>query len=221
MGEYDIIWQQGGFQQAVEAIHTKYPDILWVSAGAGNAPVGGNVYWVDIYSQEAAYLCGVIAGLMTKTNVISAVGAFPYPNINIPLNAYRAGARSVNPDIKFIVSYTEAWVDPVKAKEAGFAQIASGSDFIFCERFGVFGACQEKKKYAFGNMADLYSLAPDVVVTSAILRWDPLINYVIDEWWNHVTTGKPYDAPKGCTAYSMKEGASDIAPYHGFEDKIP
>ncbi len=220
-GKYDIIWAHSAYSQAVASVCKKYPEILWVFAGGGNDPVGGNAYWIDTYMHEPAYLCGIIAGMMTESNVIGGVGAYPYPNITLPINAFRAGARSVNPDIKLKMSYTESWIDINKAQESALAQIASGADFIYAERFGPIEACKGKGKYAIGHLVDQNYLAPGTVVSSSLATWDPTINFIIDEWWNHVTQGVPYNAPMERIVYSMKQGGTDIAPFHSLEDKIP
>lgn len=220
-GRYDIIWAHSTYADAIENLRDKYPKILWVFAGSGNHGVGKNAYWVDCYVNEPAYLLGIIAGMMTKSNVLGAVGGYPYPNVNLPINAWLAGARSVNPDIKLKMSYIESWFDFPKAKEAAIAQIAAGADFIYAERYGPFVACQEKGKYAFGHFVDQHDMAPEVVVSSTISKWDPAIKFVINEWWNYKTLNTPYNAPMDRVVFSMKEGGGDIAPYHAFDAKIP
>ncbi|MEA1927140.1 MAG: BMP family ABC transporter substrate-binding protein, partial [Candidatus Auribacterota bacterium] len=166
-------------------------------------------------------LMGIMAGMMTKTNVIGAVAAYPYPQINLPINAYKAGAKSVNPDIKLKMTYIESWFDPPKAKQSALAQIASGADFVYAERFGPFEACKEKGIYGFGHWVDQNSMAPEVVLSSAVALWDPVMNKLVDIWWEHTTEGVPYDAPMEMIQYNMAEGASDIAPYHGLAVKVP
>ncbi len=220
-GKYDIIWAHSTYADAVEKLAPKYPEILWVFAGSGNKGLGGNAYWVDSFVHESAYLLGIIAGMMTETNTIGAVAAYPYPNVNSPVNAYLEGARSVNKATKIKMTYIDSWFDPPKAKEATLAQIAAGADFIYAERFGPFEACKEKGKYAFGHFVDQNSLAPDVVVSSTIALWDNDIKYIINAWWDHVTQGMPYNAPKERIYYLMADGGSDIAPYHSLGKKIP
>lgn len=220
-GKYDVIWAHSSFADAIENIASKYPEIIWVFVGAGNKGLGGNAYWMDEYIHESAYLLGIIAGMMTETNTIGAVAGYPFAPVNVPINGYLEGAKSVNPSIKMKMTYIESWFDPPKAKEAAMAQIASGADFIYAERFGPFEACNEKGAYAFGHFVDQNSLAPNVVISSTIVKWDNCIKYVITEWWNHVTKGVPYDAPKDQIYYLMKEGGCDIAPYHSLSSKIP
>ena len=220
-GKYDIIWAHSTYSDAVEILAPKYPEILMVFSGSGNKGLGGNAYWVDSFVHESAYLLGIIAGMMTETNTIGAVAAYPYPNVNSPVNAYLEGARSVNKATKIKMTYIDSWFDPPKAKEATLAQIAAGADFIYAERFGPFEAVKEKGKLAFGHFVDQNSLAPDIVVSSTIALWDRCIKYVIKDWYNHVTKGTPYNAPKERILFLMADGGADIAPYHSLGDKIP
>ncbi len=220
-GKYDIIWAHSSYSDAIEKLASKYPDTIWVFSGSGNTGLGGNAYWMYTFVHEPAYLLGVMAGLMTKTDTIGAVASYPYPDVTAPLNGYVAGAKSVNPNLKVKVTYIESWFDPPKAKEATLAQIAAGADFIYAERFGPFEACKEKGVMGFGHFVDQNSLSPNVVLSSTLSFWDNNIKYLIDEWWNHVTKGVPYNAPKEKVFYLMADGGGDIAPYHQLGDKVP
>ena len=99
---------------------------------------------------------------------------------------------------------------------AAMAQIESGVDLIFAERFGVFEAAREKKVLAFGNMVDQHALAPDVVVTGPVWNMIPTVEYCIE-----TVKAKQWKA-QDLRLYSMmgKQGAS-LAPFREFEGKLP
>ena len=107
-------------------------------------PQAPNYSVLDSWNQEGCYLMGIIAGRMTKTNKIGMVGGYPIPDVNRTFNAFIAGAKSVNPNAQFRVSYTSSWYDPPKEKEFALAQIDAGVDAIFAERAGVVAAALEK-----------------------------------------------------------------------------
>ncbi len=220
-GEYGIIWCQGQYPDAVESLHAEFPDICWVEAGSAYKPLGGNVYWVQMYVHEPAYLLGMLAGLMSKNKTIGAIAAYPFPNVNLPINGYMAGAKSVNPDVKVKMTYIDSWFDPAKAKESALAQIASGADVIYAERFGPFEACMDKQVYAFGHYVDQSPLAPDVVLGSTLALWDPAIEYIVNVWWDHVADGKAYDGPMKEIVFSMAQGGSGIVISEKLADRIP
>ncbi len=220
-GKYDIIWSHSVYPKAVERLHNKFPDILWVMAGAGNKAYGGNTYWVEMNIQEPAYLMGMIAGKLTKTNTIGTVISYPYPNENMPANAFIDGAKSVNPKIKAKATYIDSWFDPPKAKEAALAQIAAGADQIYALSFGPFEACREKGIQAYGHYVDQQSMDPDTIVVSTMALWDPGVNFVINEWYQHKMGRKSFDGPMEPMIWFMNEGGADLAPLGAWEKKLP
>jgi len=210
-GKYQMILAHSAYSDAVAAVKDEFPDILFAFSGSGNDPVGGNGYWIDAWVHEPAYLAGIIAGSMTQTNTISAVAAFPFPNVNGPLNAFIEGAKSVNPDVKATVTYIESWFDPATAKEAASAQIAAGSDMVYMERPGPLEAVEATDNvYAFGHFSDQIAQDPQRILTSAVARWDPAVMTLIDAWWAHATKGTPYDAPMERIMFLMRDGGSDL-----------
>lgn len=211
-GENDMIIMHSTYSEAVAAIQDEYPDILFAYSGSGNEPTGKNGYWIDVYTHEPAYLAGIVAGMMTETNSIGAVAAFPVPNVNSPLNSWIEGAKSVNADVDAQVTYLESWFDPAKAREAAEAQVAAGADMLYAERFGPFEAAQANEGvYAFGHFSNQNAIAPDVVLASAEARWDPALASLIDAWYDHVANGTPYDAPMERIMFTMADGGADIS----------
>jgi basic membrane lipoprotein Med (substrate-binding protein (PBP1-ABC) superfamily) len=219
-GEADIIFANSSYADQVENLKDEFPDIMWVVNGSGNRALGGNAYLVYYHGHEPAYLMGLLAGSLTKSNVIGTVGLFPADDVNDQVNAYVAGARSVNSEVQAKVTFIESWYDPAKAREAANAQIAAGADFIY-QLGESFEACVEKKVICFGNYIDYNAIAPEVVMTSALVHWEPTIRYLVDEWHKHATTGAPYAAPTEAVWFSMAEGGSSLAPYHNHAAAIP
>jgi basic membrane protein A len=219
-GAYDIIWAHSSYSDQVKNIKDDFPDLPIVVSGSGNEGLGGNQYWIYKRVHESAYVLGILAGSMTKTNTIGAVGTFAADDINDALNAYFAGARSVNPEIKQKVAFIESWYDPGKASEMTAAQISTGVDVIFTLA-GNFKPCEEAKIVCFGNFADQSSYSPETVLSSTIANWDPEVSWIIGEWWNHETTGAAYNGNTDIVWHGMADGGTSIAPYHGLEDSVP
>jgi len=192
-----------------------YPDIAF-AFGSEFGPVEPNYSVFDNWIHEPAYLCGVIAGSMTKTDTLGVVAAIPINEVNRLVNAFIEGAKSVNPKVKTEITYIGSWFDPPKAKEAAQAQIEAGADLIYAERFGVFEAARENDVLAFGNMSDQNELAPNTVITSPV--WDvyPTMEYLIKS----VGAGT-YVAQDLKDWSMMAKGGAKLAPYHSFADKLP
>src|SRR5690606_9642681 len=132
------------------------------------------------------------------------------------VNAFIVGAKEVNPDARVLVSFINSWFDPAAAKEAALAQLDTGADVLFAERFGVIEAAQERGAYAFGNMSDQNSLAPDTVITGPVWHMEPLVRYVIDQVAKGAFTSQDL---KDFTM--MAKGGASLAPLHGFEQSLP
>ena len=213
-GTYEIIVGHSTYVDGVAANKADFPDTLFVYSGSGNDDHegGDNAYWIDVFIHEPAYLAGIIAGMTTQTNKISGVAAFPFPNVNAPLNAFVDGARSVNPDIEVAgVTYIESWFDPATASSAAAAQIANGSDVIYAERFGPFAAAEDAGNVrAVGHFTDQLSLSP-VVLTSAVAQWDTAFTDVLDAWYDYNVHGVPYNSPPQRIVYqSMVDDGSAL-----------
>lgn len=177
----DIIFGDAfGNEEAVRRVAKDFPEIAFVF-GSGGGPAEPNFSVFDNWIHEPAYLSGMLAGGMTKSNVIGVVGGFPVPEVNRIVNAFIAGAQSVNPEVDVKTSFINSWFDPAAAKEAALAQIDSGADVLFAERFGVIEAAAENSLYVFGNMSDQKDLAPEFVVSGPVWNMEPTVDYIINQ----------------------------------------
>ena len=177
----DVIFGDAfGNEEAVRRVAADYPDIAFVF-GSGGGPAEPNFSVFDNWIHEPAYLSGMLAGGLTKSNVIGVVGGLPVPEVNRIVNAFIAGAASVNPDVDVKTTFINSWFDPAAAKEAALAQIDAGADVLFAERFGVIEAAAENGLYAFGNMSDQTELAPEYVVSGPVWNMNPTVEYIINQ----------------------------------------
>jgi len=220
-GEYDIILAHSTYFEAVGALQGEYPDIAWAVAGSGNEALGGNMWYMDYYPYDGAYLLGVLGGLLTESNSIGTVAEFAFPSLVAVNNAYAAGAQSVNPDVEVQVSYIESWFDPPKAIESATAQIANGADFLFVQPIGPIESCLDAEIWCAGHYVDQSDLGPEVVVTSNLTMWDPHWQTLIDAWWEYKVNDVAYDAPLEKVDFSASEGGNDIFPINDMDGAIP
>src|ERR687892_1475319 len=68
-GEYDILFGDTAYVDAIEKLKDEFPNIMFVMSGSGNRGLGGNAYWVFVHAHEPAYVMGQLAGKLTKSNV--------------------------------------------------------------------------------------------------------------------------------------------------------
>ncbi len=212
-----IVGEIFGAEAEAREVAAEYPDVAFLmgSSFMPDAAANPNLAVFDNYIQDAAYLSGIIAGAMTKGN-IGMVGGFPIPEVNRLMNAFMAGAREINPAIKFQISFIGSWFDPPKAKETAFAMIDGGADLLYAERFGVSDAAKERGVLAIGNVIDTQADYPDTVVASALWHFEPTLAKAIEA----INAGS--FAADNYGVYShMKEGGCSLAPLGSFEGKVP
>ncbi|MCB1494594.1 MAG: BMP family protein, partial [Bauldia sp.] len=122
-----IIGEAFSVERAARNVAADYPDIAFLM-GSSFGPSQPNFAVFDNFIHEPSYLTGMIAGAATESNIIGMVGGYAIPEVNRLMNAFMEGALSVNPDVKFLVTFINSWYDPPKAKESAFAMIDSGAD---------------------------------------------------------------------------------------------
>ena len=213
----DIIFGDAfGNEEAVRRVALDYPEIAFVF-GSGGGPAEPNFSVFDNWIHEPAYLSGMLAGGLTKSNVIGVVGGYPVPEVNRIVNAFIAGATSVNPDVDVKTTFISSWFDPAAAKEAALAQVDAGADVLFAERFGVIEAAAENGLYAFGNMSDQKDMAPENVVSGPVWHMEPTVDYILNQ-----VAGGTYTAQDLKDFSMVAKGGASLAPINtGVTDGIP
>ena len=214
-GHQLIVGEAFAVEAAARKVAKDYPKTSFLLGSSGK-PQEPNFSVFDNFIQEPAYLTGMIAGGMTKTNKIGMVGGFPIPEVNRLMNAFMAGAKETNPKVEFMVTFINSWFDPPKAKEAAFAMIDKGADVMYAERFGVSDAAKEKGKLAIGNVINTQDKYPDTVVASALWNMEPTIDLALKQ----VKDGQFKAADFGIYS-TMKWKGSELAPLGTFEKKVP
>ncbi|MGQ7847890.1 BMP family protein [Granulosicoccus sp. 3-233] len=211
-----IVGEAFGISREARKVADDYPDTAYLM-GDPFEPHGSNFSVFDNYIHEPCYLMGMIAGSMTESNRIGMVGGYPIGEVNRLFHAFMAGAKSVNPEVEFKVTFIGSWYDPPKAKEAAFAQIEAGADIMYAERAGVVDAAREKGILAFGNVNDMNKEenGTDVVVTSALWHMENAISHAVER----VKAGS-FSAENYKEWTMMAKGGASLAPYHEFEDRI-
>ena len=210
-----IVGEAFAVEAAARKVAKDFPKVSFLLGSSGK-PQAPNLSVFDNFIQEPAYLSGMIAGGVTKTNKIGMVGGFPIPEVNRLMNAFMTGAKEVNPKVEFSVSFINSWFDPPKAKEAAFAMIDKGADVLYAERFGVSDAAKEKGKLAIGNVINTQAQYPDTVVASALWNFEPSADRAIKLVRSGKFTAEDYGQ------YSMmKHKGSELAPLGTFEKKVP
>jgi simple sugar transport system substrate-binding protein len=167
---------------------------------------GENMRTYDSRTYEGAYMAGVIAGKMTKTNTLGVVASIPIPEVVRNINAFTLGAQSSNPKIKTKVVWVNGWFDPPKETEAATSLINGGADVLFqnTDSPAVLKTAEAKGKRAFGWDSDMTAYGPKAHLASAVINWGPYYIKATKEALEGKWTGG------GASWWGVKEGAIDI-----------
>ena len=214
-GNQLIVGESFAVEAAARKVAKDYPKTAFLMGSSGK-PQAPNFAVFDNYIQEPAYLTGMIAGGMTKSDRIGMVGGYPIPEVNRLMHAFMAGAKEVNPKVQFTVTFIGSWFDPPKAKEAAFAMIEKGADVLYAERFGVSDAAKERGKLAIGNVIDTQGEYPNTVVASALWNMEPTIDRALK-----AVKGNTFKAEDYGQYSLMKYKGSELAPLGTFASKVP
>jgi basic membrane lipoprotein Med (substrate-binding protein (PBP1-ABC) superfamily) len=178
-GRYGLVVGDAfGQEEALRRVARAAPGVRFLF-GSGLGPSPPNLGVFDNWLHEPAYLCGLLAGKLTRSRVVGVVGARPVPEVNRLVNAFAAGAREADPGVRVAVAFIDSWYDPARAREAALRQIDAGADVLYAERAGVIEAARDRGVLAFGNLVDQRAVAPDTVVTGPVWDLFPLIRLAI------------------------------------------
>jgi basic membrane protein A and related proteins len=170
---YDLVFAHGfEFQGAAERVSAEYPKTVFIVTSGARAH--GNVAPLIFKLEEASYLAGMVAGGLTRSNVLGFVGGIELPPIKAAYEGWVNGAKAVNPKAQSREIYLNSFDDAAAGREAALALIRVGADMFHhnadAAALGLFQAVKESPGvYVFGSNADQSSLAPDRVVGSAII----------------------------------------------------
>jgi basic membrane protein A and related proteins len=151
--------------------------------------------------EEPRYLIGMIAGKMTKSNVVGFIGAYPIPQVIRGINAFTQGVKLTNPQAKVKVLWVQSWYNPAKEREAAQALIKSGADVLtqHTDSGAVVQLAEEKGIYAFGYNSDMSKFAQTAHLTSIISKWgkfytDKALAVMSNTWksqnvWDGISAG--------------------------------
>jgi simple sugar transport system substrate-binding protein len=210
----DIIFATSfGYMEPMLKVAKEFPNVKFEHATGYKQSANMSSYGLRLY--QARHVQGVIAGLMTKTNKICYVGAFPIPEVIREINTYYLGAKSVNPDVDIDIIWVNTWYNPGREADAAKVMIAEGCDMVAqhtdspaplqtAEKAGVLG---------FGQASNQYKFAPKAQLTATIDNWSPYyidkVQAVIDGTWK-----------SGDYFGHMKDDVVQMAPFTNMPDTV-
>jgi len=201
-----------GYMEPMLKAAADLPKVKFEQATGYKTAPNMNVY--DSRTYEGAYMAGVIAGGMTKTNTIGVVGSIPIPEVIRNINSFTLGAQSVNPKVKTKVVWVNEWFNPPKETEAAQSLMNGGADVLMqnTDSSAVLQTAEKAGKYAFGWDSDMTAYAPKAHLASSVINWAPYYIKATKDALDGTWKGDQH------SWWGVKEGAIDIV---SISDKVP
>lgn len=206
-----IICNSFGYGEYLGDVSAKYPNVYFFHASGVENGANVTTFFGRMY--QIRYLTGIAAGMQTKTNEIGYVAAFPISEVNRGINAFTLGVRSVNPDAKVYVSWTNSWVDDTAAETASQKLIDSHNIDIITmhvDSIKPLEAADRNGIMSIGYNFNNNESYPDTFLTAAVWSWENFYTPQIREclqnkfsgknYWNGIDTGIISLAPLGKNA---------------------
>ncbi len=192
-----------GYMDSLQKIAPDYKDVKFEHATGYKT--AENVRTYDARTYEGAYMAGVIAGGMTKSNTLGVVASVPIPEVIRNINSFTLGAQSVNPNVKTKVVWVNEWFSPPKETEAATSLINGGADVLFqnTDSPAVLKTAEEKGIRAFGWDSDMTAYGPKAHLGSSIINWQPYYSKAVKDALEGTWT-------TGASWWGVKEGAIDL-----------
>lgn len=198
-----------------QSISSKFPNTQFVVTD-GTLPPAPNNHSVIQDWLPVSYLAGVAAAHESKTHTIGFIGGIPIPVILQAAKGYTAGAKSVDPSIKVLVTNIGSFTDSVKGKSAANAQIAAGADVLYADLDTAHTGIVEAAKQSGKNVHVIGSVAPKCDISQGLDIGDTVFDeskIVFTTIKDYVQNGKlppvlSFGLAGGYSAFKLCPGAS-------------
>lgn len=198
-GGTDIIFGTTfGFMDPMYELAPEHPDVVFEHCSGFKTRENMGRYYGRLY--QSRFLCGIAAGMLTETDRIGYVGAFPIPELVRQINAFVRGARLTNPDVTAEVRWTNAWLDPPAVTQAVNALINGGADVINNHQTSTAAVqtAADNEAYAFTYTTSMADAGGEYYGSSATFSWEehykPTVEAVRDGTWESDAYWKGLDA---------------------------
>ena len=227
----DIVFAVGFLmEEAVKESARQNPDTYFAGVDIGGDPNIPNFQGILYQEEQSGFLAGVVAAMLTSEYWEAIPGKLnPEPTLGVVLGmfvpaverfevGFIQAAKMINPEIEVLSVTAGSFTDQASGRESALATIEQGADIVFhaagLTGMGAIQAADDSGVLAIGVDIDQHSVAPDTVITSAVKNIPESVYAVLESVKNNTFEG-------GTHTYGMADGATGIAPFHGFDDLIP
>lgn len=179
---YNLIFTTSfGFMDPTLDVAKRFKDVVFEHCSGYKTSENMGNYFGRFY--QGKYLSGIVAGAMTKSNIIGYVAAHPIPEVIRGINAFALGVQEVNPKATVKVVWTQTWFDPGLERNAADSLLDVGADVLSMHQDtpATLQAAEARGKYAIGNDTDMQQFAPNAFLTAPIWNWEVIYKKIATE----------------------------------------
>lgn len=179
---YDVVVTASfNFMDSTVKVAKAYPNVTYLHCSGYKTAENVSAFFGRIY--QARYLSGLVAGRMTKSNVIGFVAAHAIPEVRRGINAFTLGVRDANPDAEVRVIWSDTWYDPFIEREATKTLVAQGADVIAQDQDSatVQVTAQQEGVWSVGYNTDMSGHAPKAHLVAAVWDWSVFYKDVVEK----------------------------------------
>lgn len=154
-----------------------------------------NVFAYEAASDEGGYVNGVMAAMLTESNVVGVVGPIETGDAKLYVDGFIAGVKATDPNVQVNVNYIGSFSDVALAAEAANTHVQAGADVMAGTAqmvVGAIGVAKDNDVLWLGTQASQTSLAPEIVVANQIYDWTVVLNDIIDQIDEGIYGGQAY-----------------------------
>jgi len=182
---YDLVIAHGSqYGGSLKEIAPDFPETAFTWGTSADTFGLPNVSSYEAMSNQGGYVMGVMAGAMTKSNVIGVVGPIEVGDAKLYVDGFVDGAKANNSDVTVNVNYIGSFGDVALSAEAGKAHIANGADVMSGTAqmvVGAVGAARSADVAWFGTQANQTKLGKKIVVASQVYKWEVVLRTIFDD----------------------------------------
>lgn len=156
---YDMIFAPGNqYSDAVKQVAADYPDVCFAVLNGSTELPTDNIMSMLPNADQIGSIAGIIAGLMSESNVIGFIGGMELDTTKSKLAHFESAAQVINPDIKAVSAYAGSFNDTAKGMELAASMINEGADVFFGDASAVDSGARQAIDQANGDTVKIIDI---------------------------------------------------------------
>jgi basic membrane protein A len=194
--------------ESLKTVAAEFPEVRF--AGIDFELAADNVASIVYREQEADFLMGALASMLTKTKKVSVIGGTDIPAIRRIMSGFTQGAKYQDASVTVVTEFAGTFADPAVGQALALEHYADGVDVIHNAAsrtgLGIIEAAKQVNKLTTGTSGDQRYLAPGNMVGNRPKRVDTAVILLIEE----VVNG---DFTAGVRSLGLKENGLSLGPF--------